>query len=812
MKKDRQQKTRKIPSHNIGKRGTRQKIMPQEIAEARFRDYFRILLTHKWIVLFGFLIVFGVTVLYLKKATPIYRAETILMREDQSNRTVSLFQNISSLPGTKSIQSQQFLIKSTLVLSEVVQKMADNGFLMTEDNIKSNISLSIVGNSADLLRITADADSPQKAMLLANITADVYIKKRANMKSQELTRAEQFLQTQMNLTNSKLQDAEEALNAFKESEGLIGKDLNREGSSGLLQQLGDLYSQLSQTQMDKELISAQLNTVRQMADEKKKQIKPFVQNQSTKKIERLQSILSEWQVDLAVLRQSFTDKNKKVVNLKNRISVAQEQLESEFQKLLNEQTDLTSPLSEWQSFAQQVGQLDIQLKGLQQKEKLLKQKIEDFRKKHPKLISKEIELTKLERQARLHEQIYLNLMDRYEETRMLKQMKGAGIAIIDKATKPLSPIKPKKRIVLTLGIIIGLLLGIGGAFFLEYIDDSLRTEKDIEKLIQLPVVGVIPKIEPEKKVVANLEKEMQKSSNNPVPISSKNNANKSKRKKKHDKNYKESLINLRSKMISNFSSRSPVVESYRSLLTNIKFANVDNEIKTILVSSPSPQEGKSLTATNFAICLARTGTQTLIIDCDLRRPRLHKLLEQYKEPGLSELLADEINDDNMNAEKWENAVQLVKGDIEIEQTNLNNNFIRKSSVENLYLLPSGTRPPNPAEILGSEQMKKLINFLKTQFDIIIFDSPPIVAVSDASVIASELTDSVLLVIKAGKTKKTLGLRAREMLEKVNANIFGVVLNNFDYNKHYGSYYYYYYYHYRYYYADESDEDESVEDS
>ena len=249
-------------------------------------------------------------------------------------------------------------------------------------------------------------------------------------------------------------------------------------------------------------------------------------------------------------------------------------------------------------------------------------------------------------------------------------------------------------------------------------------------------------------------------------------------------------------MLTNLPKRSPVIESFRTLRTNIKFAGVDEEIKTILVTSSGPMEGKSLTVANLAACLALSKVRTLIIDTDLRRPRLHAMFGQEKEPGLSDLLTDEkLDEDGRRGKEGWMEDELIS----------NNEFIRKTDIDNLYLLPRGTRPPNPTELLGSKRLRQLMEKLREQFDIIIFDSPPLVAVTDATVIASELADTVLLVVEAGVTKRELGIRAKELLEKVDANIFGVVLNNLDYTKRYGSYYYYYYYHYHYYYSQEEEE-------
>ncbi len=455
-------------------------------------------------------------------------------------------------------------------------------------------------------------------------------------------------------------------------------------------------------------------------------------------------------------------------------------------------------------------QLQIQLKGFQDNEEMLKSRIAKFKTDHPQLISKEVELTRLERTARIHEKTYILLMDRYEETRLLKQMETAGITVIDKATAPPSPIKPNKRLMITFGILIGLTVGVGAAFFLEYTDDSLKIERDIEKFLGMSVVGVIPKIEVEKATLKALSTDLENGLGNEQTT----NHQLSQKRKKLSKRRQKSLANMMGRIIINLDSKSPVTESYRALRTNIQFANADGEVKTILVSSAGPGEGKTLTTSNLAITMARMGTKTLLVDADLRRPRLHSIFQQEREPGLSTLLISEHDTDaqsnyaNPPQESGPDEQELQVEEARfIEAENIETseqsssavtfpNFVRTTEIENLYLLPSGKRPPNPSELLGSDRMQQLMEKLKSEFEIILFDSPPIIPVTDASVLAaSEMTDIVLLVVRSGETKREVAQKAQELLDRVDANVFGVVLNTIDYAKQYGSYYYYYYHYY-----------------
>ena len=210
--------------------------------------------------------------------------------------------------------------------------------------------------------------------------------------------------------------------------------------------------------------------------------------------------------------------------------------------------------------------------------------------------------------------------------------------------------------------------------------------------------------------------------------------------------------NNRETLIALTNPRSPVAEAYRQLRTNIQFSTLDKPLRTLLVTSTSPEEGKSTTLANLAITIAQTGSTVILADCDLRRPTIHQLFGVKNGTGLTSVLIDS------SAKEFP---------------------FQDSGIPNLRLLPSGPLPPNPSELLGSRRMTELIDQLKEEADFVLFDSPPIVAVTDAAVLATKM-DGVLLVIKAGTTKRELAKKAKDLLERVNANLLGVVLNNVRY--------------------------------
>jgi polysaccharide biosynthesis transport protein len=306
--------------------------------------------------------------------------------------------------------------------------------------------------------------------------------------------------------------------------------------------------------------------------------------------------------------------------------------------------------------------------------------------------------------------------------------KGAvnAINIIESARLPTSPVGPNRMATILLAVAIGFILSTGAAFLMEYLDDTLKNPDDIQKALNLSTLGAVPEI---------------------------------KRRR------------TAGELVMLDSTQSAGAEAYRVLRTNLQFAAVDHALRTIVVTSPSPSEGKSFTAVNLALSMAQSGRRVVLVDTDLHRPRLHRLMALPNGAGLTSAL--------------------------LEPQPVLDGLLQETEVPGLLLLTSGPLPPNPSELLGSTRMRLLLNELLTEADTVILDSPPVVALSDAAVLATQ-ADGVLLVLEAGKSRREWAARATEALRRVNAHVVGVVLNRMPMRG--GGYYYYYYYHYGHYYT------------
>ena len=321
-----------------------------------------------------------------------------------------------------------------------------------------------------------------------------------------------------------------------------------------------------------------------------------------------------------------------------------------------------------------------------------------------------------------------------------------NIRVVDYAISPEEPVGPRRLLNITLAFVLALAFGIGFALFLEYLDDTVRSTDDVEKMLRLPALAVIPSI-------ASLTRRRFLSAGTALQ-------------------RQNGGVDAHPELLLNTDVRSSLAEAYRQLRTSVLLSTPGRAPKTILVTSSVPSEGKTTTAVNTAISLAQTGASVLIIDADMRRPRVHAIFGMDNQRGLSTILSSEM------------------GEAEVFAT------IRQHESTGVYIMAAGSIPPNPAELIGSEQMRRLLATLEPNFKHIVLDSPPVASFTDG-VLAASLVDGVLLVVQGGKSSRDLARRTRQSLQDVGAKIFGVVLNNVNLRSH-DYHYYQSYYHDSYY--------------
>jgi len=349
----------------------------------------------------------------------------------------------------------------------------------------------------------------------------------------------------------------------------------------------------------------------------------------------------------------------------------------------------------------------------------------------PNSATQQAELGRLQSEISQLRTSYTTLLQSYENVRLAEAQSTSNILVVEPARVPTAPVRPKTAQNTLLAAVVGMMLGVGLVFLIEYLDDSIRSPEQITSLLRVPVIGVIARM---------------------------NGGS-------HNENGNRSLIAVKQ-------PRSPVVEAFRALRTNIQFTSVDRPVRSLLVTSAVPVEGKSTVAANLAVVMAQAGLRVLLVDCDLRRPSVHKLFDQTNRVGLTDMMLQA-------SAQWDSAAQPTQ-------------------TANLSILSSGSLPPNPAELLGSERLRQLLDRLRSSYDMVIIDSPPMLPITDATVLA-RVVDGVLLIVDTGATRVGAVLQSKEMLERVGGRLIGVVMNKVV--KGVGGYSNYYHYYDQYYYGD-----------
>lgn len=327
------------------------------------------------------------------------------------------------------------------------------------------------------------------------------------------------------------------------------------------------------------------------------------------------------------------------------------------------------------------------------------------------------EISRLRNTITQYQASYASLLQSYESLRLTEAQSIDTITVVEPARVPKNPVRPRTMLNTLLAAIVGLMLATGAVFLIEFLDDTIKTPEDLNNILRVTWLGAIARMDGADTV--------------------------------------ESMVTVNE-------PRHPTSEAYRALRTNLQFSAIDTDLRSIVLTSANPGEGKTTTAVNLAIVMAQAGFSVALVDADLRRPRIHKLFGFNNTMGLTDA--------------------VVHSDLPPSH------YLRPTTVENLRVMTSGKIPPNPAELLGSRRMTDLLERLRDEVDLVICDAPPTLAVTDAAIIGRQV-DGILLVIDSGKTRKDAGMRAVESLRRVNGHILGGVLNRLSRSSR--GYYYYY---------------------
>ncbi len=570
------------------------------------------------------------------------------------------------------------------------------------------INISPIRNSR-LVDVSFEAKNPVLAAQIANELVRTYIDMNMEIKLTATKDAVKWLNDRIGEERTKVEAAENALLQYKEEQEII-TDFSSDAEKITAQKLAQINAKV----VDAESLRVEAET---------RYMQAMAIKDNPDMLDSIPRILSN-----ELIQQI---KNMEV-NLYNRMSEFSDKYGQNHPKMVAIESELED-LKKRKAIEckRVVNSLQNEYKLAVAREESLKKALARQKTESLSMNKKAVQYGVLQRQTESSRHMYELLIKRFKETSLTEEMKTGNIRIIDKAETPESPVKPKKKLNLLLSIIVGLAMGTGLAFFLEYLDNTIKLPDEIKEYLKIPYLGPVPAF-----------------------ASSEN----------HDGTSPADLIAVHS-------PKSTASESFRGIRTGILFSSADAAPQVILVSSAGPEEGKTSCAANLAVTMAQAGSNVLIIDCDMRRPRVHKLFNIGRDAGISSVLvgSSELNDVVVNTD-----------------------------IANLDIIPCGPIPPNPSELLGSRKMEHLVKALRKKYTRIIIDSPPLTAVTD-SVLLSKIVDGTILVIRAGETPRQVVQNGLSQLHTVNAHILGAVLNGVTTGK--DSYYYYQYYYY--YYGDDS---------
>jgi len=680
------------------------------------RDYLSILRRRKWIAIsFFFITVTSVTIATFMQED-VYRATATVIVEIESPNILPVKDVVQLgepyyFAYREYIETQQEIIRSRRTAHQVMKnlKLANRkGFKEAEDPVgtllrKMHVELMI---DTRILKISADDGNPKLASLIANEFAKVYAGSNITLKIKASSQAVAWLKEEVEEQKEKVKKSEINLQRYKEDNDIISFKNQENIINDALVELNTSYLDAQKRRIK---VETAYKSILSIDEDLTIENLPAILIDN-KAIQELKQDYIEQETLMAEYRKVYKHKHPKMIRLLENIgylkSQIKEMIQAEYNVRLNE--------------------LETRYNNAMEEENKFKEELDEQKKRALGLERKIINYNALKREVETNERILQIVLNRLKETSISTQIQTNNVRVQDTAEIPKNPVKPKKRLNIALAIILGSIGGASLAFFRDYMDPILRDPSEISNLLQVPILGSVSKLKLDRKNI--------------------------KKKSDVDRIVEKDPNSLAS-------------EVYRTIRTNLLFSiNHSSSPKTIVVTSSVPKEGKTLTAVNLATMIANSGEKVLLVDCDMRKPRIHTIFNQDNKIGLSYFLQG-------------------KGNLE--------EIVQYSGIDNLYLVTSGKITNSPAELISSRNMKLFIEKVSLQFTKIIFDTPPITLVTDAAVLSS-ITTGVVLVAEGSRITKGLLGKSKELLQNVDAKILGIILNNIDPARDIYSYPQYYY--------------------
>jgi capsular exopolysaccharide synthesis family protein len=669
-------------------------------------------------------------------ATRVYRAEALLRLDPEPPRPLgSKVDLVSSQQGSywnrREFYETEFrVMKSRRVATAVVRSLglnADPDFLginkrnhatfqpvdinAAADALIGRISLEPVKDSS-LVSLRYEDTDPKRCERVLNALVRVYLAQNLDATTSMSTNAVEWLNSQLETLRGGLEKSEVALNDYRQKNNVLSISLE-DRHNLIASELEFVAKEITTLEIKRIEIGARNIELRAV-----KVDDPMVVGAS----ELLQGPV------LSALRTSYAEERRAVDELVPMYDVGHPKLASAQAKLDSTKKLIATEVNNIQTAS------DRDLRAVSRQIADLKVKDADIQKQAHELQSFEIRYNQLQRDKQNNEKIYGIVLERTRETELTRMMNFNNIQVVDEAIQPKVPIRPNVPASVAFGAVVGILLGMAAGAARELADSSLKTPADVENILGLPCLGLLPEM------AASKGRSRSRRAGKGQPYSP----------------DRDLLVAAH--------PDGGVAEATRAVRTNLMFISPDRPYRNVLVTSAVPEEGKTTVACSLAIVLAQGGHRVLLVDTDLRRPRLHRTFRVANDVGVTLAIAGQLPLDDC---------------------------IRATEIPNLFVLTSGPIPPNPAELLQSERFAALTRTLADKFDRVVYDSPPILPVTDAAII-SRLVDGVVAVVRGFKTQKSAARQAMRQILDVNGHIAGVVLNAIDLTRHdYREYHYYY---------------------
>ena len=736
----------------------------------RFHETLDLLVKGRWIILASLISVVTAVWFYGEQILPQYETSSLIFI-NKKEPTVTRALNLD-VGEDRSLANEILILQQSIALAERVAERllaletvpetgealgvlyGAEGQRLTYSQVAARVlgpytEIALAGRGVDAIRVIGKSTIPGEAALIANMYSEEYIARTQETSRARINASRQFLEDQETKLQRRLQSIEGEVTAYMSQTGAVALD----------EEAANVVSQISQMEImrDEAAIEIMMKeaSIRSLEEELGK-IEPMLARRVASSVDReltaVQERVADLEVQLEQIYQRYphlrenpaeSEEVRQLTNLMADLHTRKDSLSRQYVQEVLAVGGLDPTLdgagfSQLADLRKQLAEERIAMTGMVSKQKTAEERLVTYREKLKDIPYQSLQLAQLERSRQSTEGLYVFLVEKLQEARIAEESEIGYAEILRPAGIPGVPVRPQKLKNLMVAVLFGLMLGLAGAILYQRLDIRFHEPDDFRKM-GYSALSVIPDlktlIKSEFKGKETVEVDGQ--------------------------HVSTSLVMLLNPL-------SSAAESYRRLRTSIQFSRPDTVIETLLITSPEPGEGKSTITANLAIATAQAGRRTLIIDADLRRPRIHKLFGIRKEPGLSDLLFD-LRD--FNEEDY------------------------ATDIDGLFIMPMGSKIPNPTEVLGSQKMRELLRVLRQSFDFIILDTPPVLAFSDAMLLSTQ-TDACIVVASADSSRMPAYATTVDLLESVGAVYIGGVMNRFK-PKLTQSYAYNYKYGYKY---------------